>query len=879
MTFWLAVLLVSMTLPMAADLFLRDAGLWQVMVVLAVALLWWPQRTVRFEIDRKWWTLSVPLALLGFTLGFPLSLGPLLLAGGLVGVCLSPAELRLRPLAAAVCLCGGILVLQSAMTPLYFHFAPRAEESPLLARTLCFALQQLGEPACAWTGPGILLPRAYDVLRLPASWEILGGAQLALLWLAVTAILVALRRDSRQILEATSGIFVWAVLRAIGLVAVYARSGSQLDGLFVEPWVTFVSFLPLVVFLAVRAPVSPPTSPVVARLAKVSAGAWIHVIALATCGVLVLCPVMIYDGGVGKQGKVVIDDYHGNWEWSTEPFDTKQFGKRAGYNFYGARWFLSHYYDVPVNQQPLSREVLDDCAVLILKCATKAFTDDECRYIEDFVHKGGGLLLIGDHTNVFGMTTYLNKVARRFGMAFRHDATYDLETLGATRYRTRGPLPHPIVQNLREVPFLTSCSLDANWSCQSVIVGRGVRCYEADFSGRSFFPGQKNLGEGRMGLVLQQAAARYGKGRISAFTDSTIFSNFAFFAPGRWELLLCTVDWLNRTNRAVLARLVVCLLGLVLGTVAVMRAIPRPVGVLFIGASALAWCLPASLVIAQHMNADAYPMPRPRQPYTLVAFESERSSANTGRRKGGDRQHGEPKILSESANYHTFFVNTQRLGIVPRVFLTVESAVQEADVLVVVNPNSDFSDRELTQVRAYVQRGGRLLVLDNPRNRYSSGSQVLAQFGLRFAYRVLDPHALRRPRQQRKAATKQTQSGVETQPPAFELIGKNGKELTKTPVPAIVTGGTAVVYARHEENLKPVLAYVTYGKGMVVAFGASDLFDSQRLGSVMAALTEDQRVVAEMEFWLFNSLRVGGFHPFALGQIIRERPSPGPEAP
>lgn len=59
--------------------------------------------------------------------------------------------------------------------------------------------------------------------------------------------------------------------------------------------------------------------------------------------------------------------------------------------------------------------------VLVFKTPTEPFTDEEVSTIERFVDQGGGLFLIGDHTNLFGMSTYLNKVAAPFRLAFRSD--------------------------------------------------------------------------------------------------------------------------------------------------------------------------------------------------------------------------------------------------------------------------------------------------------------------------------------------------------------------------------------------------------------------------------------------------------------------------
>ena len=51
------------------------------------------------------------------------------------------------------------------------------------------------------------------------------------------------------------------------------------------------------------------------------------------------------------------------------------------------------------------------------------------------------------------------------------------------------------------------------------------------------------------GVFLQMIGRAVGRGRVLGFTDSTVFSNFAAFHPGKAELFLASVEWLMRENR------------------------------------------------------------------------------------------------------------------------------------------------------------------------------------------------------------------------------------------------------------------------------------------------------------------------------------------
>ena len=52
----------------------------------------------------------------------------------------------------------------------------------------------------------------------------------------------------------------------------------------------------------------------------------------------------------------------------------------------------------------------------------------------------------------------------------------------------------------------------------------------------------------RYGAFNQLWATRHGSGRVLAWTDSTIFSNFSAFEPGKTELMLGMLEWLNRRS-------------------------------------------------------------------------------------------------------------------------------------------------------------------------------------------------------------------------------------------------------------------------------------------------------------------------------------------
>ncbi len=201
--------------------------------------------------------------------------------------------------------------------------------------------------------------------------------------------------------------------------------------------------------------------------------------------------------GQPKKGRILIEDnrWLGNSIWdqtkpdkrwertrTDKPYNTEWYGELSGYNYYCITEYARHYFEkidaVPHGLQPdatemdtvwpLTDALLADYDVLVIKIPGRPFADDEINAVERFVRNGGGLLMIGDHTNVYGHATYLNRIARRFGFSYRYDCLLGVDKPWEDHYDP--PLvPHPIVQGLREMDFATSNSIDPGTSD-----GRGV---------------------------------------------------------------------------------------------------------------------------------------------------------------------------------------------------------------------------------------------------------------------------------------------------------------------------------------------------------------------------------------------------------------------
>lgn len=121
-----------------------------------------------------------------------------------------------------------------------------------------------------------------------------------------------------------------------------------------------------------------------------------------------------FDHGIKKQGRILIDEGHSDWEWTTKKFDTEWYGRQSTYNYYSLAQYLKKFYSVEQKIENLTDSLLVNYDILMIKTPTEPFSNDEINSIKKFVTYGGGLFLVGDHTNVFGITTNLNPIATEF---------------------------------------------------------------------------------------------------------------------------------------------------------------------------------------------------------------------------------------------------------------------------------------------------------------------------------------------------------------------------------------------------------------------------------------------------------------------------------
>lgn len=522
-----------------------------------------------------------------------------------------------------------------------------------------------------------------------------------------------------------------------------------------------------------------------------------------------------HPAGERKAGRMLIDELHSDWEWTEMPFDTIWYGQQSTYNFYSLAEFWKCYYTVDRGHDSLTPALLSNYDILVLKVPTSPYSPKEIEAVRDWVDDGGGLMIVGEHTNVFGYATFLNPMIAEFGVRFVADIVYELKTGDLNLHRKPELLPHPIAQNMpTDFLFGGPCSIWEDFSARSVITERMIKTLPADYTQRNFFPERNIQTSYRYGIFSLALSTRYGKGHIVGFGDSTIWSNFFVFISGKWELALGLAEYANRKEVFQYWRMLAFFFGLVaLGVGAIAAAGFGLEGwVWFVAVACLAFGGSAKMFEAA--NRKNFPLPTPHTPYAELNFEREHS------------QFFLPELrLAREADkdFSTFYLWTQRVGVVPLRFPTLEEALDHPGGMMIIDPGTPFDQSELTRLKAFVEGGGTLYIFDDPTNRMSTAGPLMEQFGLSFDMKPVSYPA-------------GSAGGLEA-----TLWQSGGRVIGGEPLVTIPDGSASCAIKR-------------FGSGQVIAFANSHIFERKTMGYTAMIPNPIQNTISQFEYRLMRYL-------------------------
>jgi len=346
--------------------------------------------------------------------------------------------------------------------------------------------------------------------------------------------------------------------------------------------------------------------------------------------------------------------------------------------------------------------------------------------------------------------------------------------------------------------FAVSCSIEPDsYFAEKAILSSKLYSLPADYHMSNFYPLVKHHTYMDFGCFVQMMAVEYGKGRVAAFTDSTVFSNFSAFIPGKPELLLGTVNWLNKENQLGWLNFLLLSLAIIsfVSAFIVLRKSSKDLRFISIvvvsGVCVIALAIPLFTAI----NRANYPLPEPHTRPTQIYFEKEHSNYEL------------PLlgfVKERNKSYAIFYQWVLRLGYFPGVGPGIRDCTERGDLAVIINPQREFTPEEISTVKEYISGGGKVLLMDNPLNTGSSANSLVQAFGMNI-----------------KPAEKTSYSSV------YDASRKNSWPIATTAVNSI-EGGKGLLFSAAG---KAVLSVAEEGKGTLAVMTFSDSFVDSKMGT------------------------------------------------
>ena len=799
----------------------------------------------------------VPLALACVLIPYPYNAGLITIS---VALAISLAAPKLKPLWLAALFSGIVVSIQSLALAIYYILAPNYHRMDWMSSGLSF-MANLVELKTSSNGGLLLVYAQKKVFPFTITLEKLGFYPWILIFAGAIALIFLTSSGARQSGKRIAGVailsIVYIILRFLLLVHVtfatdLPQYASERMELFINPILLISSFVPLMLLFSILYPINESKLSFSLDLSLDKRQS----IALAAIAMSFLCmasAVTFQDPGVRKEGRVLVDEIHSAWEFSTLKLDDRWYGESSTYNSYSMIQWLNDTYRMDRIVSPsyerwevkgatkvrpnlvsdkITYDILKNYDIFIIKTPSQ-YEPDEIDAIVRFAQNGGGVFLIGDHTNFAGTGTNLNQILGRFGIELGFDSVNSMS--GELYYYKRGMLPHPCVKYTPYLDFMTGCSIKAPIGSEPVILGTGLLSEPGEYASSGFFRETRSNDPTQVtntvwGLINQAVALKYGKGRIVVFSDSTIISNFRVFYGGTPNLLIGCMEYLNYANLYQNARQALLLLGIALGALAVFllgrsiwgdRKLMALVMILALGSLFAGISLNSFSIKAE----DSIPSKFYVKDHT-VCFDGEHSYQIVGN-EGTD------------GNYDTFFVWTQRINLTPSIEDSFSEAMEKGRILVMIDPIKALSPEESAELQDCVKNGSSVLLMlpaDGP------GSNLTQPFGL-------DTYSIEQP------------AGAENETLSVDLT----HGLPIKPWGLAIKGGKPLMSIGD----RVVMAEAGYGKGKFVLFTDSRVFmdglyeDPGYMGysesdpETMTDLGYDLASLYKLEFSAFKGMLAG----------------------
>lgn len=477
----------------------------------------------------------------------------------------------------------------------------------------------------------------------------------------------------------------------------------------------------------------------------------------------------------------------------------------------------------------LSEKDLQDADALALLFPDEPWAEDQLKRIWDFVHRGGSLLVMGEHTtrDENGKNRF-NEVLKPTSMQVEFDsATFAVGGWLQSYDAITHPATIGVPDDRNQFGVVIGASLKTSWSARPLLIGRwGWSDMGDEGSGRAMMGNSLYDSSEKLGDLILAAEQPLGRGRVIAFGDTSSLTNginvSSYVFTSR---LLGYLAGGRKSAHPIWRQLLGILSCIVLITLLIRRTIVDRIILITI-------CLSGSLVFCNvigHGASEIHPDGRYKQPNNLAFIDTSHLAANSGESWRPDGIGG-------------FILTLMRNGYLTLSLpeLTAERLVR-SDLLVSIAPSRSFSKTEQAAIREFILNGGKFVFMAGL-DRAGPSSSLLSMLG----FSIGNP---------------------ESNPVEPEAMGHFKSPYLKTPSgdkrvhvrfhaawPVTCNDPSARVIANGHNDL-PVIILRQLGAGKVVVIGDTCFVENKNLEWEGGEPFEGMRENADFWRWFITQLR------------------------
>ena len=234
----------------------------------------------------------------------------------------------------------------------------------------------------------------------------------------------------------------------------------------------------------------------------------------------------------------------------TKP-DYTRFGRAAGgmYGFFPEYSRLFGCDSVVVKEIP---EKLDPDQILITTNLDEPLTPEETERLWSFVHAGGGLWVLGDHTFIKNGRNHINDLLEPTHISFNNDSAQFWPQGWFNSYRLREGTAFSSLKDPAEnrLSILVGASLELKPPARPLVMGRfayGDWGTDVDVEDKGHLGDFEYQATERLGDLVLVAGEHVGKGKVLVFGDTTSFFNNNLNRSN--EILRSALTWFGEPAR------------------------------------------------------------------------------------------------------------------------------------------------------------------------------------------------------------------------------------------------------------------------------------------------------------------------------------------